>query len=164
MNARARLVVCAVLFLVLTVFLAPSVFGDETEASSAISSAKQQIVTCFDAASKAEDVGANISSLNGRLNSAGLLLSDAELAFSNGDFDVARDLAVQSSGELDGFVSEATALAVAAYQQWTRDFLISVVAPVAGVIIVLIVSFAVWSFLKERYGETGEDSSESSGT
>jgi hypothetical protein len=158
---RFRWIVWAAVILLSTVVVTPLVFADQTEASSAIASAKQEIVSCFEAAKEAEAVGANITSLTGVLNDAGLLLSNADLAFSKGDFDAARDLAVQSQGKLANFVPEANALKVATVQQGTTDFLINVVGSVAGTFVVLAAGAAVWFFLKKRYTERGERIDES---
>lgn len=56
------------------------VLADQTDAAVAITSAKEQVVTCYQAAKDAEGAGANITSLTATLNDAGALLSQAELA------------------------------------------------------------------------------------
>lgn len=127
------------------------VLAEQTDASAAITSAKEQIVTCYQAARDAEGAGANITSLTATLNDAGALLSQAESAYSTNDFDAARDLAVQSREMLSNFVSDANALKETAIQQGNQDFMINVVGSAVGAIAVVVGGFAVWNFLKRKY-------------
>ena len=138
------------LVFVLGVF--PSVvWADESGAAAAISSAKGQVVSCYNAAKEAEAAGANIAALAGTLNEAGLLLSKAEFAFSVGDFVGAQEYAVQSQGELAGFISDANALQAAGVAQRNQDFLVNVVGSTAGTIAVAAGSIGLWFFLKRKY-------------
>ena len=124
--------------------------------SAAISAAHSKLVQCYEAARVAESSGANISQLTIRLNSAGLLLSQAQLAYSNADFGSAQSLAAQSQGELVNFVSDAQSLQASGAQSRTFDFLLHVVASVVGTILVIVGSLVVWIRLKRKYG-TGEE-------
>jgi predicted HD phosphohydrolase len=97
-----------VILLMFSVIALPSlVLAEQTDAAGAIASAKAEIVTCYQAAREAEGAGANISSLTATLNDAGALLSQAEAAYSQNDFDAARNLAVQSQDLLSNLFSEA---------------------------------------------------------
>jgi len=127
------------------------VLADQTDAAAAITSAKERIVACYQAAKDAEGAGANITSLTATLNDAGALLSRAELAYSSNDFGTARDLAVQSREGLGNFVSEANVLKETAIQQGNQDFMINVVGSAVGAIAVVVGGFAVWNFLKRKY-------------
>jgi hypothetical protein len=129
--------------------------------NDAISAAQSKIVQCYDAAKAAESAGANISQLTLTLNDAGLLLSNAQLAYSKGDFSLALSLAVQSQNELANFVSDANALQTSASQSRTFDFLLNVVGSVLGTVAVLVGSFVVWRFLKRKYGINGAHKGES---
>ena len=126
-------------------------FADETEAASAIASAKQEIVVCFEAARGAEGLGADISVLTAILNDAIVLLSNAELAYSQGDFNASRDLAVQSRQDLANFVPFANALAVSGAEAGFRDFLINVVGSIVSAVAVIVAGFVIWVYLKRRY-------------
>jgi hypothetical protein len=138
--------------LLFPVIIVPSlVLADQTDAAAAITSAKERIVTCYQAAREAEGAGANITSLVAILNDAGTLLSRAELAYSTNDFDAASNFAVQSREGLGNFVSEANALKETAIQQGNRDFMINVVGSAVGAIAVVVGGFAVWNFLKRKY-------------
>lgn len=149
--------------LLLAVIMVPSlVLGAQSDAAAAITSAKEQIVTCYQAVKDAESASANVTSLTAVLNDAGALLSRAELAYSTGDFDAARDLAVQSQGRLGNLVSEANALKETATQQRNQDFMINVVGSTVGTFAVLGAGAAVWFLLKRRYEQSGVSASESS--
>jgi hypothetical protein len=149
------------LLFVISVFL-PLVQADQTDAAAAIASAKEQILTCYQAAKDAEGAGANITALVAVLNDAGTLLSRAELAYSLSDFDTARDLAVQSQSTLGDFVSEANNLKENATQQRNQDFLINIVDPLVGAFAVVAAGVAAWIFLKRKYETTGAHKNESS--
>lgn len=138
------------------------VLAEQTDASAAITSAKEQIVTCYQAAKDAEGAGANITSLTVTLNYADALLSKAELANSANDFDTARSLVVQSQGMLGNFVSEVSALKQAAIQQRNQDFLINIVGSLMGAFAVIGAGVATWLFLKKRYAQPGAGANESS--
>jgi hypothetical protein len=129
--------------------------------NEAVSAAQNKLVQCYDATRAAEAAGANVSQLTSQLNSAGLLLSRAELANSTGDFGSANSLAAQCQSELANFVSDANTLQVSAERSRTLGFLVNVVGSVAGTIAVLVGSFVVWVLLKRRYGTSGVQNSES---
>ena len=120
------------------------------DASGAISSAKQQIVTCYDSAKQAETAGANISALTSILNDAGDLLSRAELAYSQGDLESAQSFASQCSQTLNGFAVEAGRLREASLQRNMDDFWVYVVGSLVGTLIAIIAGLAVWWSLKRR--------------
>jgi hypothetical protein len=139
----------------------PIVWAQQNDAASAISAAQSKLVQCYDAARAAEAASANISSLTSRLNSAGLLLSRAELAYSNVDFGSAQSLAVQSQNELASFVSDANSLQTSATQSRSFDFLLNIVGSVVGTVAVLVGSVVVWVLLKRKYGNSGVQKVES---
>jgi hypothetical protein len=62
-------------------------FSGSDEASSAINSADNALKQAFIAVLDAEEAGANVSSLIVKLNEAGKLLDEAEMAYRNGDWD-----------------------------------------------------------------------------
>jgi hypothetical protein len=150
--------------LLFSAIVPPSVsFAEQSGADSAIASAKQQIVTCYNAAKAAEAAGANITSLTSILNDAGTLLSQSELAYSKSDSSTAQNLAVQSSQSLANFLSEANAMQDAAAQQRTTEFLVNVVGSIIGTIAVIVAGFVVWRFLRKRQPQTGEQTDEPAG-
>ena len=142
-------VAVAVLLLSLSVF-ASVVWADQAGASSAISSARVQIASCVDVAREAEAAGADIAGLALIVNEAGLLLSQAEFAFSVGDFVGAQGFAFQSQGRLVSFVSDANALRVSAEGAATMDFLVNVVGSIVGTVGVLVGGFGVWRYLSRK--------------
>ena len=144
------------------VFNMPSVvWAQQSNAASAISTAQSKLVQCYDVARAAEAAGANISQLTGRLNSAGLLFSRAQLAYSNGDFASAQILAVQSLNKLASFLSDAKSLQVSAANNRSFDFLFVFVGSIVGTVVVLVGSVVVWVLFRRKYGNTGVQTSES---
>ena len=124
--------------------------AQQSDVASAISEAQNKIITCFNASRLAEAAGANISRLTATLNTAGLLLSRAELAYSKEDFGAAQDLAVQSQNILANFVTDANSLQTEATQNRNTDFMIFV-GSIGGTIAVLLGSVVVWVFLKRKF-------------
>ena len=139
-----------VILLLLVVIVPPLVWAGEKDAGTAISSAKNEIFNCYNAAKEAEAAGANIKILVGTLNEAGSLLSQAELAYATNDFDVAFKFAVQSQNSLNGFIAKANTLQETAIQYRNQDFLINFVGSIVGTVAVIFVGFAVWFFLKKN--------------
>jgi hypothetical protein len=149
------------LLFVISTFL-PLAQADQADATTAIASAKEQILICYQAAKETEGVGANITALVAILNDAGTLLSRAEFTYSISDFDTAYDLAVQSQNALGDFVPEANTLKETATQQRNQDFLINVVGSLVGAFAVLGAGVATWIFLKRKYETAGAHKNESS--
>ncbi|MCX8154184.1 MAG: hypothetical protein N3E52_07105, partial [Candidatus Bathyarchaeota archaeon] len=149
LDARKKLVTLSILLLAFSAFL-PMVCVDQANAASVIASAKNQVVACYQAAAEAESAGANITALVTILNNASALISRAEYAYSTGDFDAARDFAVQSQSLLSNFVAEANVLKETAVVQRTQDFWINIVGSAVGALAVLGVGSAVWVILRRR--------------
>jgi hypothetical protein len=138
------------------------VLAAQIDAEAALASAKEQFIICYQASIEAEKAGANITSLTAVLNDAGEVLNQAEYTYSIGDFDVARDLAVQSSERLGGLISEANVLREIAVQQRNSDFLYNVVGSIVGTFAVIGGGLMAWFLLKRKFGQFGEGANESS--
>jgi hypothetical protein len=153
-----RRAIFSILFLVvmsIAFFSVPIVVqAQKSNAESAISNVHSELVQCFDAAKAAEYSGANISRLTAILNSAGLLLSQAEGAYSVGDMVSALSFANQSHAALNGFISEASSLKSAGEDSSNLQNLVFV-GSIVGTFAVIGGSFAVWRLLKRKYDDEG---------
>jgi hypothetical protein len=154
---RRMFLLSGLIFLLFVAFVGSTVSAAQSDAATAISSAQNTIVNCYDAANSAEASGANITSLTETLNEAGSLLSQAELSYSQSDFDAAVSYAAQSQNKLNGFISQADSLKQAASQRESGDFLVNFVGSVFGAFAVVAGGFVVWFFLKRRYGASDAD-------
>jgi hypothetical protein len=125
---------------------------NEDDARLAVATARGKIVDCYNAVLEAEKAGANVTTLLGKLNDAGELLSKADLAYSTGNFDSAHEFALQSQAGLNGFIEEANVLSYAAADRGAWDFVFNVVGSLVGAGAVVVGSFFLWSFLKGKYG------------
>jgi uncharacterized Tic20 family protein len=152
----------ALILLLLVVVVPVPVWASQEDAATAISSLKNTLLECYNAAKEAETAGSNITVIIGTLNEAGSLLSQAELAYAMKDFDVALSLALQSQNSLNNFIAEANALKETATQQQNQAFLINVVGSITGTFAVVVAGFAVWLLMKRKYGTAGAHASESS--
>ena len=161
LRSKTPIALTVLLLLFVTAMMAP-VWAEQEGAQSAISSAKNTILTCYRAAREAEAAGANITVLTATLNQAASLLSQAEFAYATNDFDTASNLASQSQNVLTNFVGEANALKETATQQRNQDFLVNVVGSLIGTFVVIVAGLVVWIFLKRKYtGSTEAHESES---
>lgn len=131
-------------------------------AQTAIASAQNTLLNCYNAAKEAEAAGANITVLTNTLNEAGELLSKAELAYSQNDFTAAADLAAQCQNKLNNFIAQADNLKQTAVQRQNRDFLINVVGSAGGALAVLAAGLTVWVVLTRRYKRSGAPLDENS--
>lgn len=147
--------VSAVVVLLMLIAVVGSPVSAQGDAAAAISSAKNTILSCYNAAKAAETAGANITTLTDTLNEAGSLLSQAELEYSRSDFAAAASFAVQSQNKLNNFVAKANSLRGSAAQRESLDFLVNVVGSLAGAFAVVGVGVAAWVFLKKRPRTTG---------
>ncbi len=133
-----------------------SVFAaTQNEAATTISSAKNELLNRYNAAKDAEAAGANITTLQTTFNTAGALLSHAELSYANNDFEAALAYATQCQNALVNFVSEANALKTAGSQQASQSFLFNVILPAVGALVVVGAGTATWFWLQRRYEKNG---------
>jgi len=159
---RSKIPIALVIILVLFVTAVASPAWGQADAATAISLAKNTILSCYNAAREAEAAGANITVITGTLNEAGVLLSQAELAYATSDFNAALNLAIQSQNRLSTLVGEANTLKETTTQQRNQDFVINVVGSTVGTFAVIVAGFAIWFFLKRKYKTTEAHESESS--
>ena len=140
-----------------SLLFAPIAFAEvsQDQAASALANAEASVTSSYQAVLKAEESGANVSSLLVRLNDAGWFLARAHLAYDSGDFDSALGFATQSQDKLNGFVADANALKENAIQMHYRDFTVNIVGSIIGAVGVVCVGFFVWFFLKRKYEKTG---------
>lgn len=154
MNSKAIILTTIILALLVFngSFYAPVAGETEADARIAITNAENLIINCYLAALEAEKSGANITQLLNTLNNAGLLLSKANLAYKNGNFTLAIDLANQTQTSLNGFADWAQTVKETGIEQTRWGFIINIVAPIVGLVTVVLDSFIVWSLLKKKYG------------
>jgi len=152
-SLAASLLVCSIAY---TPFCASAL--TDTDARSTIEQARSKLIECYNATLGAEKAGANISSLLGNLSDAGSLLSKADLALGQADFDSAAFYANQSRAKLEAFVEAADLLRTEAEQDRLRDFMINIVGSIIGAVIVAIGGIGVWIFLTSKCGKPGSAS------
>ncbi len=154
MRVKTAFIVVACVCILFLMFSLPLCSAStEDDARSAISFAKERIVVCYVAVAEADEAGANVSNLLSVLDEAGMDVSGADLAFQNGNFTSAYDLAVQSQVALEGFETQANSIKEAAERSSSVDFWVNVVGSSAGTVGVVVGGFAVWFWLKKRHGQ-----------
>ena len=123
---------------------------DQSDASAAVASAQQRIVVCYNLAADAAKAGANVSGLLTNLTLAGNLLSNATLAFANGDYNNSDALAVQGEQVLVGFEGQAAVLKTAGERDAYVNFWFDIVGSSVGAVAVVVCAFVVWYVLKKK--------------
>ena len=143
----------AVYLVVLTLAIAwlPPCFATESEASIAINEAELDMNLTFATVAAAEDAGADIEVLIGRLTSAGDSLSEAHTAFRAGNYEAASSHAVECSNVLEGLDLEADRLIEKAEREKSDNLILTLAGSGIGVIILLVLAIMGWSVLRERY-------------
>jgi hypothetical protein len=137
------------LVLFLLVSLSSFVHADQASASATLSSARSKLLDCYNAAKDAEAAGANVTSLTNVLNDAGASLSNAELAYSKGDFDNAVNLASQSQAKLANFIPSANDLKASGVDHANQEFLVFI-GSIVGTFVVIGAGILMWFVLKRR--------------
>ena len=145
--------VCVLFALVSTPLCSAST---EADARSAVFDAKERVTSCYIAAAEADRVGANVTDLLSTLDTAGILLSGADLSFQKGDYDSAYNFAVQSKALLDGFEAQANSRKDSAEHDNSVDFWVNMVGSSVGTVGVVVGAVAVWFWLSKRYRQTGQ--------
>ena len=142
-------------FFVLSCLTVACKADSQADASSAITDAQQRIVVCYSSAASAAKAGANVAGLLSNLTVAGNLLSNATLAYENGDYNSSEALAVQSQQVLMGFEAQAEGLKTTALHAGFEDFDVNIVGSLVGAVVVIICAFIIWFPLKKRYKRQG---------
>jgi len=152
------LLTVVVLVLMLSVAAMPvRVFAVATadEARAAIDGAQAQIITCYGAVAEAEGAGGNVTELAGALNEAGGLLSQARVAFENGEYDLAAEFSSNCTGMLAGFTDRAVTLRDSAARERSLDLMVNVDGSIVGAAAVVVAGWILWVYLKRKYGQAG---------
>ena len=126
----------------------------EVEASEAVRAARSAIVSGYAVLTDAEKAGANVTGLLFVLNNASDLLSRADLAFEKGDYEAAFSFASMSQQTLNGFNQRMSILKDNASQIGFLDYFFYG-GYILGAVLVVLGSYAIWIFLKDKYGERG---------
>jgi len=127
------------------------------EAAATISEAEQAIAVGFEAVLDAERAGANVSNLLVNLTEGGDLLSAAQMAFEDGNYDEAARLSGLSSEVGAQVESDALNLKAEASNAAVTRFRLYLASSAVAMVIVLIVTFLGNRFLKKRYLEPTKD-------
>jgi len=123
----------------------------EPEAASALANAEEAVVSAYREALKAEEAGANVSSLLVRLNEAGQYLARAQIEYRLGDFEKTTDFANSSRSIGEEVQDAAVRLKDSALSESVRRMLFTMIVSVVGVAVIALGSLWVWHLLKKRY-------------
>ncbi len=142
MSSPFKLLVISVLLLfLLPVFIPWVSASSEDVATLSITQAEETLASAFEAVLDAEEAGANVSGLLGRLNFGGEYLAEAHVWYRLGVFENASrfaDLCFEVVGDVGG---EAVGLRDEAERLGEADFVVKMFGSVGGVIVVVFFGF-----------------------
>jgi hypothetical protein len=150
-NLRNVIVCFAVLTLTTASFLPTCFAVDATEASGAIGQAEHDLGSAFAVVAEAESAGADVSVLLNKLENADDFLTEAYIAFRAGDYGNARLFAVNCSRAVEGVADDAARFNANAETARSDRLFLTVTESGAGLVLLLVLGFFGWSFLKKRY-------------
>jgi hypothetical protein len=101
----------------------------------------------------AERVGANVSGLILRLNEAGELLAEAEMAYRVGNFSEAASKADQCYMLADGVIGEASSLKSSALADAQARFSSTLIFSLAGAVVFVTALILIWFLFKPFYAK-----------
>jgi hypothetical protein len=145
-----NLALCLLLFSAVFAHVFAVLGLDVDEAEKAVEMAEAKVLKCYEAAVRAEKAGANITALIRVLNDAGMILSEAKLAYGKGHFELALKYASECSSMLEGFEENAENMRLKAETNRQRDFMVNYLFSGLGALAIIIGGLAVWILLSRR--------------
>ena len=130
----------------------------EAEAASSLANAEEGVVSAYRSVLKAEEVGANVSSLLFRLNEAGGFLSRARMAYRLRDFEETVRSAYSAEDIGLEVESDAVTFKNSALNEGLQHRVLAMITSVLGVTSIALASFWMWHILKKRYKGTDHES------
>jgi hypothetical protein len=121
------------------------------EASPSVADADAAVRQAFNATLNAERAGANVSGLILRLNEAGGILVEAEIALGNGNSSKAASEASQCFGMAESVKGDADALKASALDEAQTLLWTYLTFSVVGVAVFVVVLVLVWRRFKRGY-------------
>jgi hypothetical protein len=121
------------------------------EASSSVGEADVAVRQAFNATLDAERAGANVSGLILRLNEAGTILGEAEIALKDGNSSEAASKAVQCIGIAESVKGDADVLKASALDEARTVFWASLTFSVVSIAVFVVVLMLVWRWFKRGY-------------
>jgi len=120
-------------------------------ASVSVGEADVAVRQAFDATLDAERAGANVSGLILRLNEAGIILGEAEMALGNGNSSEAASKAGQCIGIAESVKGDADVLKASALDEAQTVFWTSLTFSVVSIAAFAVVLVLVWRRFKRGY-------------
>ena len=152
MNRRA--LIAFSLLSILLCLISTNVFsGHAQDQDTSVQIAKEGLSSAFLVVSEAEGAGANVSGLIFKLNEAGRLLAEGEIAYRHGKIDESDRKAKSSTSISNNIKSEALNLKELALADAYRILWLNLLYSSLGSIIFVIVLYFVWTRFKHAYTE-----------
>ena len=158
LNARRTFVlkvaVCLPLVILLAFCFVPiGLATNSAEADNALGKAENELGSAFAAVAAAKGVGANVVELLMKLDEAGGFLSEGYIANRAGNYDEAVSMASTCSNLVEGVAGDAEYLKLSAERAQADSLLLTAVGSIIGLILLIVLGFLGWNFLKELYSK-----------
>ncbi len=141
----------AFIFLLLQVSIPWINASSENLVTVSLTEAEEALASSYGAVLAAEQAGANVSGLFGRLNVGGEYLSEAYVWYRLGDSENTSRFAGICSDIVEDVRSDAIELRAEAKRLGDAEFVAKVFGSVVGVIAVVVSCSVVWRVFKRRY-------------
>ena len=125
--------------------------ASQSVAEANVAEANATVCRAFNATLEAERAGANVSGLILRLNEAGTVLGEAEIALGNGNSTEASSEAGQCVGLAESVRGDADALRASALGEGRTVFWVYLVFSCVGIAVFVVVLVLVWRRFKRGY-------------
>lgn len=145
------LIISAFLFCLLPVYIPWVNAASDDVFSVSLTEAERAFTSAYEAVFEAEQAGANVSGLFGRLNIAGEYLSEAYVWYHSGDSENASRFAGLCYDVVGDVKDEAVELRNEAKRLEETEFVETLFGSVVGIIVVAVSGYVVWRVFKRRY-------------
>ena len=123
--------------------------------SVSLTEAEEALASAYEVVLEAEQAGANVSGLFGRLNLGGEYLAEAFIWYSLGDSESTSRFSGLCYYVATDVRSEAFELRDDVNRLGEADFVLKIIASVVGVIVVVVFCSVAWRVFKRRYLSQG---------
>lgn len=144
----ASLLLCLIL---IAAFTSLCVAAENHAALSRINDAGDALRNAFSEIQKVERLNANVSTLISRLNVAGDLLAEAEIAYNNEDLSTALRKADQSLAVANEVLNDTVWVYNSAFADAHTSFWTTVILPIEGTVLFALVLVVVWEVFAPYY-------------
>jgi len=154
MGLWSRLLVLSIFLCLLFTVSVPRVYAsDKDDAAVVVSNAEEVLGVAFESVLEAEQAGADVSGLLGRMSLGGEYLGEANVRYRAGAYEEAVLFAGLCIETVDSVWGEAVELSGKAERLGEIDFVVRLFGSAVAVVVVGVTGFVAWRVFRRRYLE-----------